>query len=146
DRPYVLREVVRVRARQPQRKPGVHRPLVELVQLLERHIRRRLAGGTSLQNRMFGRQRGSHYAAVLRFIQCLRSFFSPPMASPAYPAARIVAPKIQAHFARHVAEAVQRGETDLASVPDTETIESLIEAAFWASLRREENYIPRISL
>src|SRR5262245_39821984 len=68
------------------------------------------------------------------------------MVSPTYPAARIVAPKIQAHFARHVAEAAGRGETGLATVPDTETIESLIEAAFWASLRREENYIPRISL
>jgi hypothetical protein len=31
-------------------------------------------------------------------------------------------------------------------VPDIATVEALIEAAFWASLRREENYIPRISL
>jgi sensor domain DACNV-containing protein len=64
----------------------------------------------------------------------------------AYPAARIVAPKVQAHFARHVGQASLRGETNLASVPDTATVETLIEAAFWASLRREENYIPRISL
>jgi hypothetical protein len=68
------------------------------------------------------------------------------MSSPAYPAARIVAPKLQEHFARHLAEAAQRGETDLASVPETDAIERVIEAAFWASLRREENYVPRISL
>ena len=50
------------------------------------------------------------------------------------------------HFARHVAEAGTLGEAHLASVPDAGTIETLIDAAFWASLRREENYIPRISL
>jgi len=73
--------------------------------------------------------------------------FSPyPMASPTYPAARIVAPKIHAHFARHLADAAQRGEAGLASVPETSAIEAVIEAAFWASLRREENYVPRISL
>ena len=68
------------------------------------------------------------------------------MSSPAYPAASIVAPKVQAHFAKHVAEARQRGETDLAAVPDVETLETIIEAAFWASLRREEIYVPKISL
>src|SRR5262249_31300598 len=60
--------------------------------------------------------------------------------------ARIVAPRVQAHFARHVGEALQRGERNLAAVPDAATVEALIEAAFWASLRREENYVPRISL
>jgi len=64
----------------------------------------------------------------------------------AYPAARIVAPKIEAHFARHVGQAAARGEGNLAAVPDRATVEALIEAAFWASLRREENYVPRISL
>jgi hypothetical protein len=57
-----------------------------------------------------------------------------------------VAAKVHAHFARHVADAEGRGEPNLASVPDADTIETIIEAAFWASLRREENYIPRISL
>jgi hypothetical protein len=33
-----------------------------------------------------------------------------------------------------------------APLPDTAAIEAIIEAAFWASLRREEGYIPRISL
>jgi hypothetical protein len=33
-----------------------------------------------------------------------------------------------------------------AAAPDTAAIEAIIEAAFWASLRREEGYMPRISL
>src|SRR5438067_12633259 len=68
------------------------------------------------------------------------------MIGPAYPAARIVAPKVEAHFARHIAEARARGQTGLATAPDAGTIEALINVAFWASLRREENYIPKISL
>jgi hypothetical protein len=68
------------------------------------------------------------------------------MAAPAYPAARIVAPKVEAHFARHLSEAPQRSDAPAAAAPDADTIETLIEVAFWASLRREENYIPRISL
>jgi hypothetical protein len=63
----------------------------------------------------------------------------------AYPAARLVAPKLHDYFARQHAEAAGRGERT-ASVPDVETIEAVINAAFWASLRREEGYIPRISL
>jgi hypothetical protein len=31
-------------------------------------------------------------------------------------------------------------------LPDLESIEAIIDAAFWASLRREEGYVPRISL
>jgi hypothetical protein len=33
-----------------------------------------------------------------------------------------------------------------AAVPDSSTLAALIDAAFWTSLRREEGYIPRISL
>src|SRR6185436_10048008 len=32
------------------------------------------------------------------------------------------------------------------TAPDLEAIEAVIDAAFWASLRREEGYIPKISL
>jgi hypothetical protein len=63
----------------------------------------------------------------------------------AYPAAKVVAPKLHAYFTRQRAEAVSRGEI-AASVPDIETIEAVINATFWASLRREEGYIPRISM
>src|SRR6516165_10354568 len=62
-----------------------------------------------------------------------------------YPLARAVAPIVRAHFAGHIDEAVRRGQA-VASIPDADSIEAMIEAAFWASLRREEGYIPKISL
>jgi hypothetical protein len=64
----------------------------------------------------------------------------------AYAAARAVAPKVHEYFARHLAEARQRGISPLASLPDIDEIGSMIDAAFWTSLRREEGYVPRISL
>jgi hypothetical protein len=51
------------------------------------------------------------------------------MIQPAYPAARAAAARIHTHYG-----------------PDVETIEAIIDVAFWASLRREEIYTPRISL
>jgi hypothetical protein len=68
------------------------------------------------------------------------------MSEPAYPAARIVAPKVEAHFAHHAAEARRRGRVGPIAAPDADTIEAIIDAAFWASLRREESYVPKISL
>ncbi len=64
----------------------------------------------------------------------------------AYAAAQTVSPKVQAYFVHRHAEAMRRGQEHLASLPDAETIEAVIDAAFWASLRREEGYVPRISL
>ena len=63
-----------------------------------------------------------------------------------YPAARIVAPKVHAHFFRHIEAARRRGVACLAALPDASVIERLINATFWASLRREEGYVPKISL
>ena len=68
------------------------------------------------------------------------------MSDPAYPAARIIAPRVRAHFELHEQEAIRRGRTVLAPPPDTDTVEALIDVAFWASLRREETYVPKISL
>jgi hypothetical protein len=66
------------------------------------------------------------------------------MAQPTYPAARAVAATVAAHFARHAAAA---GLSDSETCPpDAMAIESIIDAAFWASLRREEGQAPRISL
>ena len=65
---------------------------------------------------------------------------------PTYEAARIVAPTAEAHFADHHADALERGETDLAPRPDTNTIEKIVDATFWASFRREEGQFPKISL
>jgi hypothetical protein len=50
------------------------------------------------------------------------------------------ATQIRDHLARHPST-LSSGQT-----PDTAAIETIIEAAFWASLRREEGYVPRISL
>lgn len=63
-----------------------------------------------------------------------------------YPAAHLVAPRIHALFLEHAAEARRRGQDPVAAVPEIEAIEAIIGAAFWASLRREEGYAPKISL
>ena len=63
-----------------------------------------------------------------------------------YPAARIAAPRIHSLFLAHAAEARRRGQDPVATMPDVEAIEAIIGAAFWASLRREEGYAPKISL
>lgn len=68
------------------------------------------------------------------------------MREPAYPAARAVAKTIEAHFARHVADARSRAEQKLAPTPSADAIEAIIDATFWASLRPEEGHFPTISL
>ncbi|HLL73833.1 MAG TPA: hypothetical protein VK421_00940 [Pyrinomonadaceae bacterium] len=69
------------------------------------------------------------------------------MTEPAYPAARAVAETVRATFARHIDAARSKGKVNgLASAPDAQCIERVIDAAFWASLRREEGHSPKISL
>src|SRR6266568_630820 len=65
---------------------------------------------------------------------------------PTYQAARAVAAMVEAHFARHVAEARRRDEQELAHTPDAQVIETIIDATFWASFRPEEGRFPKISL
>jgi hypothetical protein len=65
---------------------------------------------------------------------------------PAYPAARKVAEAVEGRFARLAEVARAAGKGGLAAVPDAAAVESVIDAAFWASLRREEGYPPKISL
>jgi sensor domain DACNV-containing protein len=67
------------------------------------------------------------------------------MAVSTYPDSRLVAATVQKRFARHIAAARQKGQQDLASQPDALSIEAIINVAFWASLRREESYFPKIS-
>jgi hypothetical protein len=64
----------------------------------------------------------------------------------AYPAAHTLAPVVHAYFARHHEEARRRDRRPVASLPSVEAIAAIIESGFWASLRREEGYVPRISL
>jgi hypothetical protein len=65
---------------------------------------------------------------------------------PGYPAARIVAPVVVEHLATHQAAARERGVRDVAELPSVAQVEALIDAAFWASLQREEGHAPKISL
>lgn len=68
------------------------------------------------------------------------------LSEPTYLAARMVAPMIETHFARHHALATEQALPDLAPPPPMQQVEAMIDAAFWASLRREEGHPPRISL
>ena len=67
------------------------------------------------------------------------------LTAPTYPAARLVADAVQSHFARHIA-AARSGNGEDATAPSPGAIAAIIDAAFWASLRREEGRAPRISL
>jgi hypothetical protein len=64
---------------------------------------------------------------------------------PTYAAAQLAANRIHRHLATPSASE-QFSAVHAASLPDPATLAALIDAAFWTSLRREEGYIPRISL
>jgi hypothetical protein len=68
------------------------------------------------------------------------------MTEPSYPPARAAGSRVRAHIAHQIVMARERGETDLAPEADLEVVETIIDVAFWASLRREEGYTPTISL
>ncbi|MBY0426667.1 MAG: hypothetical protein K2Q22_13590 [Cytophagales bacterium] len=63
-----------------------------------------------------------------------------------YKAAISVAGDIESHFSDHITTAIGRGEKNIAPMPPKATIETIIDIAFWASLRKEEGHSPRISL
>ena len=62
-----------------------------------------------------------------------------------YGGAGAAAPRVAAHFDRHI-RAAQRDGQVVAAAPEVSTVAALIDAAFWASLRREEGFTPKISL
>ncbi|HWI18468.1 MAG TPA: hypothetical protein VNT81_12025 [Vicinamibacterales bacterium] len=68
------------------------------------------------------------------------------MTQATYPAAQQVSDAVQIHFARHIDAARSRGTNGLADAPPPDAVASIIDAAFWASLRREEGQTPKISL
>src|SRR5918995_3025123 len=68
------------------------------------------------------------------------------MANYSYAPAGSVAPSVLQHLTLHVDAARSRGESGLGLVPDERAIARMIDAAFWASLRREEGLAPKISL
>jgi hypothetical protein len=61
----------------------------------------------------------------------------------AYPARRAVAERVRECFARHLEGSTQGAAAPL---PETVAIEALIDVGFWTSLRREEGYVPIVSL
>ena len=63
-----------------------------------------------------------------------------------YPAAYQVASTVEAHFARQIQDAIRAGEDGLATIPDANSIASIVDATFWASFRPEEGRFPKISL
>ncbi|MBD2723358.1 putative sensor domain DACNV-containing protein [Hymenobacter armeniacus] len=67
------------------------------------------------------------------------------LSEPTYLTARMAAPMIAAHFARHHAASLEDADR-LAAPPEAQWVEAVIDVAFWASLRREEGHPPRISL
>jgi hypothetical protein len=66
------------------------------------------------------------------------------MKVPAYAIARILAPRVKQYLEAHrnASDAGSRAAPD----PDVEAIAAIVDAAFWASLEREEGDSPRISL
>ena len=68
------------------------------------------------------------------------------MAQLTYPAASLVAGPVQGHFARHIGAARDRDAALAGEAPSPLAIATIIDAAFWASLRREEGQAPKISL
>src|SRR6266571_8709861 len=65
------------------------------------------------------------------------------MAGPSYPAARVVAKRLEERIA--VSKRAYKNGAD-ATKPDARSIEEIITTAFWASLRSEEGHPPRISI
>src|SRR5262245_37284884 len=63
-----------------------------------------------------------------------------------YRGALAAAPRVAEHFAKHIELGRTASGGPLAFAPDVRSLEAIIDKAFWASLRREEGYVPRISL
>jgi hypothetical protein len=70
------------------------------------------------------------------------------MSLPAYAVARTVASAVAEHLQLHRAALppADPAQPPLELLPSARQIELLVDAAFWASVRREEGYIPKISL
>ncbi|MGV3558447.1 MAG: putative sensor domain DACNV-containing protein [Larkinella arboricola] len=63
-----------------------------------------------------------------------------------YQAARSVAGTIESYFDHHFATATLNGGPEAVHQPHAPEIEAMIDTAFWASLRHEEGYSPKVTL
>lgn len=66
------------------------------------------------------------------------------ISEPTYLAAKMVSSALEDHFAQQILPGKKAKRNPLA--PDQFVIEGIIDSAFWASLRHEEGYVPKISL
>src|SRR5262245_18730054 len=67
------------------------------------------------------------------------------MSEPRYPAARVAGRLIHDQFVHYISSQTAGNRPSFAA-PDPGTIERILDNAFWASIRRDENYVPRLSL
>ncbi len=67
------------------------------------------------------------------------------MNGPAYPPGRIAALAAHEHLVRQRAASTSDAPAAVPVAP-ADVVEAVIDVAFWASLRREEGYVPRMSL
>src|SRR5947207_10108872 len=65
---------------------------------------------------------------------------------PAYSLAPAAATVVSAFFARHAPSEGEHGADARAIIPDSTFVVTMVDAAFWASLRREEGRSPRLSI
>lgn len=76
----------------------------------------------------------------------MNDILNQPKITSTYKAAATASAAIETHFAHQLANAIERGETNLAPEPQRQIIEAMIDTAFWASLGKEEGRSPKISL
>ena len=68
------------------------------------------------------------------------------MNEPTYSVARTAAAVVDDFFARHLPPPREAGAPECAPTPEHAMVAAMVDAAFWASLLREEGRAPRISL
>ena len=69
-----------------------------------------------------------------------------PVTQPAYSLAPTASEIVCAFYARHAPEGGDHAEEARSLIPGADTVVAMVDAAFWASLRREEGHPPLISL
>src|SRR5258708_5384862 len=65
---------------------------------------------------------------------------------PAYSLAPAAATAVAAFFAHHAPPGADDGADARALIPDFQSVVAMVDAAFWASLRKEEGRSPRLSI
>lgn len=72
-------------------------------------------------------------------------YFGFMISEPTYLAAKLISSPLQEHFEQQFGRE-DKNDNGRSLAPDQFVIEGIIDAAFWASLRHEEGYVPKISM